>query len=143
MKCEVIDRQQRFALGRIRSLFVCELAFLNLDTVLFGQPAQGLRVRHVFEIHQKIHRRTSFAATEALAHISRRRYRKRRCTLVVERAQADVSGATPFERDKVADNLDDIGRIEDALYGFVVDAGHSACKNTKKKWYLYRKFSFN
>ena len=46
----------------------------------------------------------------------------------MERAETYIVCAAAFQTDKIADHVDDVGGVEDALYGFAVDFLHSVAK---------------
>ena len=75
-------------------------------------------------LHDEVDRRTALAATEALAYIAGTVDRKRGCALVVKRAQTLVVGSGAAKLDEVADDIDNIGRIQNPVYRLLVNPAH-------------------
>ena len=68
-------------------LLVVHLHLFHFDVILIGKMQQSFAISEVVKIHQETNRVTAIATSEAMAKVFARRYHKRRCTLVVKRAQ--------------------------------------------------------
>ena len=81
---EGIEREHALAAVAHRVLFGGGFFFLDLDLVLFGEPAQGVGVRQLLVLHQKRYDRAPFARREALKNALGRNDIKRRRLLLSE-----------------------------------------------------------
>ena len=111
-----IDDQQRFAFQSLLLLVDGFLTFLHLDTVLPAQPSYGLRVGHVFMVHQEGNHVASLMAAEAVEHAAVGCNGERRCLLLMEGTQRTIDGATFLERQKLGHHIFYMCCIEYILY---------------------------
>ena len=111
-----IDNQQRLAFQSLLLLVDGFLSFLHLDAVLPAQPPDGLRVGHVLMLHQEGDHVASLMAAETVEHAAVGRNGKRRCLLLVERAQGTIDGATLLERQELAHHIFYMCRVEYLFY---------------------------
>ena len=65
-----VDHKHRLSLALFAFLVVAQFTLLNLDIVLFRQPAQCLRVGDLLVLHEEVHRIATLAASETLADLT-------------------------------------------------------------------------
>ena len=97
--------------------------FDNFDVVLLGEVPQGVRVGHVFMLHDEAYGRATLVAAEAVVNTFGWNDVERRSFFIVERTASPPFGPSLPERHEVAYHLFDLGGIEDLLYGFLGDHG--------------------
>ncbi len=111
-----IHDEHRFAFALALLLLVGHLAFLNLDMVFLGQPAQGLGIGHLLQLHQEVDGISTLAAGKAVADASGWRNGERWMGIVMERTQADIVDASLFERDEFRHHLFYLGGVHNTCY---------------------------
>ena len=109
---KLVDEQHRLPLGLCFPLLVGELFFVNLDIEFPGQVSQGLRIGELLVLHDEVNSTTALATSKALAYALGWRHIERRVIVVVKRTQTYVVLAALLERDKIGDDIDDVGRIK-------------------------------
>jgi hypothetical protein len=72
-------------------------------------------------LHDKADRITCFAATKTFIEFFGRGNRERGRFFIMKRTESEVIGASFFQLDKPADNVNDIKPAEDLLYGSLGD----------------------
>jgi len=111
-------------------LFLRTEFFLNdFDVVLTGQKFQCVVIGELFVFHNEMHHVAAFAATETLTDASGRRNTERWGLVVVKRTKTNIINASFTKRDKIAHNFFNVGCIQDAVYGVLIN--HSSKKYTK------------
>src|SRR5512140_668880 len=82
---------------------------------------KGFRVGEVFMFHYEVDRIPNLPATEAFEYLLRWRYRERRCLLIMERTQSQIVNPTFLQRNKLLNNINDLGSIEYSFYSRTVN----------------------
>ncbi len=93
----------------------------DYDAIASGQKSDGFRKRYPFLLHDKGKYIATFAAAKAVKHLLVRAYRKRWCLFRVKRAKSKVISARFFQRNRIRNNLQDIGAVFDFRYFFCRD----------------------
>ena len=131
-----VEREHRLAVVVAAHLLLGQLFLLHLDAVAFGHDLERLGIGDSLVLHDEGDGIARFAAAEALENALCGRYDERRRLLVVEGTARLIVHALAFERDIVADDLDDIGCRIDAVYGGAVD--HILLENSRTKLRIIR-----
>ena len=125
---EVVDSIHRLTLCFGLAFGGGHLLLLDLDIVLFGEPAYGFDIRHSLEVHQKADSRAGLTAAEAFEYAFCGVDGERRRTVVMERAEPPVVGTALFKRHEVADDVDDVCRVHYLVNRYTVNSRHCGTK---------------
>jgi len=109
------------------------LGFDDIDMIFFRQPAKGFGIAEVLVLHQEVDRVAALPASEALVDAPRRRHVKGGRFLVVERAEPDEVRPAFADVHEIAHHLRDLGGLDDALDGGVVDHGTKVAKKDGRR----------
>ena len=112
-----VDSKHTLTLIHLLTLLVSHLLFLNRNAVFLCQMFQRLHIAHLFHLHDEVDRVATLAATEALAHSTRRGDRKRGGFIVVERTQSLVACACAAKRDVIRNDINNVGGVNDSVDG--------------------------
>ena len=82
-------------------------------------------------LHNEVDHVASLATGEAFIHSFCRRHRERWCAVVVEGAQTFITRATLAQRHEVGDDVDDVRRVHDTVYGRSVNHVRISFQPTK------------
>ena len=118
-----VEHKQALALGGLRFLLVGELALLDFNTILLGQPFESLGIAHLLVLHDEMDHVAALAAGEALAQLLGRRNHETGSLLVVERAQTLIVDTGLAQGHKFLDDINNVGCVEDAGYGGLIYQG--------------------
>ena len=124
-----VNDADALALALLLPLLVRQLTLLDGDAVFLPQPAKGFWEGHLLVLHQEAGSIAALAAAETLEDASCRIHVERGRALVVEGAQTDVVRPPATQGDKVRNDLKNLGRIEDAVFGGVVNHATAKIRN--------------
>ena len=137
----LVDDVHRLALILPLLLLVGQLTLLDLNVIFLGEPAQGIGISHLLQLHQEVDGISALAAGKTMADAPCRGNGERRMGIVVERAQTDVIDTTLLERDELRHHLFYLGGVHNPGYGRLVyhkDFCTLECKDNT----FYREKSF-
>ena len=97
------------------------LLLLDVDVVFLGKEAQRLYERHILMFLEERDGVAMLAADEAMVGAARWRHHHRRVLVVVERTQTLVVDARLAQRDKLADDIDDVCRVAYLVDSFFIN----------------------
>lgn len=100
-----------------------DLTLLYLYMVLFGQPAERLRVREVLMLHDEVDGIPTLATTETLEYPLGRGNGEGGGFLIVERTQSQQVDPSSLQRNELGNDLGYLRRVKDPFYGGVVNHG--------------------
>ena len=123
---KVVHHKHTLALVLSLFLLIAQLAFFHLDVILVGQPLQRLVVVELLVLHDEVHHVSSLSAGETFAQTLGRRHHKRRCLLVMERAQPFIVHPRPLQRDELRHHIHNLCRVQYPVYGSLVN--HTGAK---------------
>ena len=96
---------QALPLGLLLLFLLRQLALLDLDAILVGQPPQRLRIGELLVLHQKCHGAAALVGAETLENAFAGHHVKRRGLLVGERTQPAQTRPALFELHKIRDHV--------------------------------------
>ena len=111
-------------------LFGRELAFMHLDPIFLGDIFQRFGIGHVFVLHDKGNRVAPLATTETFEEPFGWRDNEGWCLFIVKRTAGHIVGATFFQRDEIADYINNVGCCKNSIYGISVN--HDGCLRSPK-----------
>ena len=134
-----IDGEHALAVVVALHVLVAHLLLAHLDAVTLGHHLQRFGIGDVLVLHDEVDGVAALAAAEALVDASCGRDYERRRLLLMKRTACLIVDALAFERNILADDIDDIGGGIYPVYGFAIDhlRGILSCKDMKKKLYIY------
>ena len=113
----LVNDEHALAFVLFAPFVVAQFAFLNLDMILVGQPPQCLWIGHLLVFHDKAHGGATLSTTKAMANATRRRHHKRRCALVMKRAQPLIIRPSLAQGYELGNHIHDVGCLLYLLYG--------------------------
>ena len=94
---------------------------MDFDIVLATQILDGVHIAHTLVFHHEVDDVATLATAKALENSLGGRHHKRRCLLGVERTAGLIVSTLTTQRDKVADNIHDVGCRINSVYGDLVN----------------------
>ena len=113
----LIDDEHRLTLTLSLLFLGTQFTFLDLDVIFLRQPAKGIGISHLLQLHEEVDGIATLATSEAMADATSRRDGERRMGVVVERTQTDIVDSSFLECHKLRYHLLYLGGIHDAVYG--------------------------
>ena len=117
LRSPIVHDIHGFAFALPLLLLVGHLAFLNLDVIFLGEPAERIGIAHLLQLHQEVDGVSTLAAGKAVADATGRRNGERRMGIVMERTQADIIDAALFQRHEFRHHLFYLGGVHNTGYG--------------------------
>ncbi len=111
-----VEDKHAFAVALGAQLVVRKFAFANFDVILLGQVAKGVGIAQLLVLHDEVDGRSALATGEALAEVLGGRDVERGVLVGMEGAKADEIDAAFPQRDKLGDDIDNLRRLEDAVF---------------------------
>ena len=96
--------------------FFGQFLLLNLNAILLCQIAQRIGIRKLLMLHNKVYRASTLTTSKAFTQILGRRYHKRRCGVIMKRAQSFQINTGTFQRYKIRHYIHDVCRIQYFIY---------------------------
>ena len=109
----LVDDVHAFALHTLLFLLGRQLRFFDLNAVSLAQGADGLGEGQRVVLHQEADDVTTLAASEAMPRAAGRVHHETGCLLLMQWAAGCVVRAFLFQLDVTADDIDDVGTVED------------------------------
>ena len=113
--CPLGHRHHALPFGALLDLLLGQFLLLDIDVVFLGEEFQRLVVREVFQLHDKVDRVTTLAATEALVNILGGRDREGRRFFIVERTETGIVSPASMKCDIIRHHIDDLSRIKNPI----------------------------
>ena len=120
-QCPFIDKEHRLAVAFLAFFLVGKFPLTNLDIILAGQPAEGIRIRKILQFHEKVDGIAALSTGETMTDAARRRHGERRMGVVMERTQTYIVDSALFKRDEVGHHINDVGGVHNAVYSSSVN----------------------
>ena len=111
-----VEDKHALAVALGAQLVVREFPFADFDVILLGQVAEGVGIAQLLVLHDEVDGRAALATGEALAEVLGGRDVERGVLVGMEGAQPDVVDAALPQRDKLGDDIDNLCRLEDAVF---------------------------
>ena len=115
--CPLIEDKHTLTFALRATFLWGQFALFNLNTIFLSQETQSIVIPQLFLLHDEMHHITTLSASETFTNSSRGRYRKRRCSVIMERAESTITGTCTPQSNIFRHNIYNVGCTAYPLYG--------------------------